>query len=916
MRWPKWAPIILCLSILHSFSEVSAQSIIRGFVFDASTNERMIGAKVSVDRLDIEAFTNVDGRFIINADLTEALVLDITAKGYQSRSVTIYDTTVITVRLEHIFAQGYRNLSHHEAIKGSILNSDRNVDKIQGAELFAIANGQMLGGISNYASVYGYHSGLNNQVLGIREFTTAGADRYLTTVNGIDARLAGFGSVLGGFSAPADIDIASIELIAGCATSVFGEGAYQGSMSIQTKDPWNFSGLEARVYGGSSSALDAQMRFAQPFGKSRNWAVSASAQFQRIDDQAGVNEYGQHLSSVNLDSTIENPGNRFNSDQQALLSEFSHWLNNSGQGADPGILFPAHKGFTESEVFENEGRKLKLAAALHFKPSKNTEIKYAFRMSNGSMVYTNEQRYALHNLTWHEHNITAKGSNWNISAYGSFESTGNSYSIARNADLINEHGSQVFADRFLLDYADSLKVWSGNFGSGVHDSLQDRARSTALENARAEWLAPGTATFDSIAELGQNRNGSMNGAGFRSRSNRQGILGSYRFDLNWLQVHLGANFKRNAPVSDGFLFSDTTDISFLEYGGWTNFNFKLLKDRIEINAGLRVEKSDLTKIQIAPRVSVRFRIKEHALRASFNSGIRSPTYWEFFRSASTNDPSMLGNSGGVANVLNSILASELRGIHTEAVQNGNWPAGCPEGDLECLRAHLASRISNSELAQLQPERVNSVELGYRSVLWKNFYLDLSVYHSWHYNLISYSQYTLLSGSENDPETLVSNLVDSVADHQILVPSNSDQVHRTIGGSLLATYHFSDKIWANFNYSYSQLLDASSSSPSIGTNVPSSKINVGIRVKDLWQHLGFSLNYQFVGNYNWVGISTTETIPAYSVLDAQISYRIPVMYSTFRIGGSNIINSPIRQMAGGPSLNATFYAAIQFDLNVR
>ena len=35
---------------------------------------------------------------------------------------------------------------------------------------------------------------------------------------------------------------------------------------------------------------------------------------------------------------------------------------------------------------------------------------------------------------------------------------------------------------------------------------------------------------------------------------------------------------------------------------------------------------------------------------------------------------------------------------------------------------------------------------------------------------------------------------------------------------------------------------------------------------------------------------------------------------FRIGGSNIINSPIRQIAGGPALGATFYAAIQFGLN--
>ena len=105
-----------------------------------------------------------------------------------------------------------------------------------------------------------------------------------------------------------------------------------------------------------------------------------------------------------------------------------------------------------------------------------------------------------------------------------------------------------------------------------------------------------------------------NGAGLSPRSNQQGINGSYRFDLDWLKVHLGAKFKRNAPISDGHLFSDTVDLSYLEYGGWTNFNFNLMNERLEINAGLRVEKTDLTKIQVAPRSGIRFKMKEQTIR--------------------------------------------------------------------------------------------------------------------------------------------------------------------------------------------------------------------------------------------------------------------------------------------------------------
>lgn len=892
------------------------QSIVRGFVYDASTQERLIGASISVIGNEIDAFTNIDGRFMIELDLSEAVTLKLTAKGYQSRSVTIYDTTLLSISLEHIFAQGYRNLTHHESINGPILNSDRNVDKIQGEELFSIANGQMIYGLGNYAGIFSYLTGLNNQTVGMRGFTQSSHDRLLTSVNGIDSRLPGFGSTLGGFSGPSEIDIESVELITGPSSAVFGDAAYQGSISILTKDPWNHSGLEARIYGGSESALDAQLRFAQPFGKDRKWAFNASAQFQRMDDRAASNQYGRHSSSFNLDSTLQDLGSQFNSDQLDLLGRFKTWLNDQGQGADPGQVFPAHKGFDESEVFEPEGRKLKLGGSLHFKPRKSVELKYAFRFATGSMVHTNDQRFALNNINWHEHSVNAKGENWRITAYTAFESTGNSYSIRRNAELINEAGSREFANRFLVNYADTLRQLSGNFSTALSDSIISMARDSALEHARSAWYVSGTTSFDSIAEIGQNRKGLLEGAGLYSRSNRQGIAGHYRFNMKWMKVDVGANFKRNDPGSDGHLFSDTMDRSYLEYGGWTNFNFDLLKEKLELNAALRVEKTDLTRIQVSPQLGVRYRIKEHAIRASFNTGFRNPTAWELFRINSGINFSVVGNNGGFYNMIPVQRTDSLYSIYYNALQNGIWPSACDEGDEACLRSYLATLIGPSQVDRPEPERVTSVELGYRSVLFKNFYLDLSFYHAWHHNLISYDLYNWFPETDNDPGALATALTDSIWENSIYVPSNSKQVHRTIGGSLLATYHFNENIWANFNYTYTQQLDLHKGQPNIVLNVPSSKVNVGVRVKDLWQHLGFSLNYQWVGNHLVGGTLSQTQIPAYSILDAQISYRIPVIYSTFRIGGSNIINSPIRQIAGGPSLSATLYAAIEFDLNVR
>ena len=919
----RWALLfILSLLICQAISTgvVHGQSIVHGSVIDASTLEPMIGARVSVRNDSIEAFTNVDGRFVFEADLSEALSMEITAKGFQRRTITIYDTVRVSIELERIFSQGYRHLESDGLNESDILNSDRAVDRIQGSELHQIPNGQLSYGINNYPGVQSFASGLNNSSFGIRGFTSTSHDKLLTLVDGTDARLPGFGSSLGGFSLPAEIDIAAIEIIQGPSTARFGAGAYQGLLSVITKDPWNDQGIEARLYGGSGSSFDGQLRFAQAFGKGRKWAFSFSGQFQRMDDRAGVsrniNYYGRHQSFTNLDSLL-NSTEDFSAEERAKLAQLSNWISTTQPNAAPGNLFPSHPGFEESEVFEPEARKLKLGGSLHFKPSKQVELEYAFRISNGSMVHTQEQRLALHNMLWHQHELKASGKNWKVNLSTGFETLGNSYSISRNAELINAAGAESYSRQVLTNYADSLSLWSNGFTQQVTDSLISAAKDSALRTARSSWYAPGTNAFDSIAEIGQNFS-EMGGAAIVSTSNNQLLSGQYHFDFEWMETDLGVRFKRNAPSSGGQLFSDTTNLMLMEYGGWANFNFHLLRGRLFISSTIRVDKSDLFSLQVQPRVGIRYNWKQHSLRASFNSGYRNPTFWELYRSNATGYGGVTGNPSGFEALITQENSSSINQVYEAAVTNGIWPTGCPEGDLECLIGRLSESIQVIDLKQLQPERVNSIEAGYRSVIFKNFYLDIGVSYNLHHNLIAYRNYTKIPGSENhSSEQLVEVVVsDSIAKSELLVPSNSEITLQTIVGTINTTYHFSDKVWANLNYTYSYFLNSNDGIPTLGFNVPTSRLNVGFRVKDLWDHLGFSFNYQWAENHTWSGPIGSLDIPSYSLIDAQISYRIPVMYSTFRIGGSNIINTPIEQIAGGPALGATLYAAIQFDLGVR
>jgi iron complex outermembrane receptor protein len=57
---------------------------------------------------------------------------------------------------------------------------------------------------------------------------------------------------------------------------------------------------------------------------------------------------------------------------------------------------------------------------------------------------------------------------------------------------------------------------------------------------------------------------------------------------------------------------------------------------------------------------------------------------------------------------------------------------------------------------------------------------------------------------------------------------------------------------------------------------------------------------------------TGTVEAINNIDAQVTYRLPKVKSTIKIGGTDILNNRHIQYAGGPTIGALYYAAITID----
>jgi iron complex outermembrane recepter protein len=217
-------------------------------------------------------------------------------------------------------------------------------------------------------------------------------------------------------------------------------------------------------------------------------------------------------------------------------------------------------------------------------------------------------------------------------------------------------------------------------------------------------------------------------------------------------------------------------------------------------------------------------------------------------------------------------------------------------------------IRRFDVAPVLPEKVKSLEVGYRTSFWDNTFVDASYYFSIYDRFIGYQ-------------------IGVTADLSAGVPRNT-QAYRYAANSLntVTTQGFSVGIshyrpkYLTFSGNYSwNVLNTQIDDPIIPAfNTPEHKFNLGVSGRDIKvgksDHLfGFGFNYKWIQGFVFEGSPQfTGYIPNYDLLDGQVNYQLPKRNLTFKIGGSNLLNKKQFQTYGGPRIGRMAYVSLLYD----
>jgi hypothetical protein len=225
-----------------------------------------------------------------------------------------------------------------------------------------------------------------------------------------------------------------------------------------------------------------------------------------------------------------------------------------------------------------------------------------------------------------------------------------------------------------------------------------------------------------------------------------------------------------------------------------------------------------------------------------------------------------------------------------------------------------SKLVPIDYNYVKPERVQSFELGYRGLLsHKDFYYDLSGYYTINHDFIgSYNVVRPDAGSAANADSITSAAYSIAAGayKPYQVTTNLDGDVHTYGIALALSYNLPRNYMISGNVTYSKLEKAPYGRTLF--NTPTYKTNVGFSNNAVWKHTGFSINWRWTDSYLWQSLFGDGMLAAANNIDAQVSYRLPKVATTVRIGATNALNYRHTEVYGGSTVGGIYYMSLTYD----
>ncbi len=944
--------LYLILSFLSIISNAQDGNLVEitGTVVDEINKEPLEGVSIHIKNSVAGTITQKDGTFKLRTRLKFPFVLQFSSVGFQDQEFEVKSPGAsLNIALATQTQLGKEVVVTASRVSESILRSPVAVEKLDIRAIRETPAPSFYDALEFVKGVQMTTSSLTFKVPNTRGFNIPNNFRFMQLVDGVDMQAATLGVPLGNAIGPTELDIASVEITPGAASALYGMNAINGMANLITKSPFLYQGLSVYQKVGVNHIdgtdrdpgilTETAIRYAIAFNN--KWAFKINASYMRGTDWLSNTATDQNPNSK---STANPNYAELNGENNVAYDAWNKYGDENNNAVTvPGINYQGRTntflvrrtGYWERDLVQPKVDNLKLDAALHYRINDRLELSYAYRIGKMDGVFQRGNKIQLDNVIVQNHRFEVKGSNFFIRTYVSVENTGDSYNVkplADNLDLTHL-SNNAWRDRFKSTLQAEL-----NNNVALADAMQ-KARAAADEGR----VLPGTAEFDQLKNTiikinnWDHKNAGIPGAPETGGAWLKQMSRMYHADaqydlsskIKWLSILMGADARVYEVIPDGNNFVDFSrpvndrtkpggsNVYYKKFGGFVQFTKTFFDEKLKVYASLRADYNPEFDPKLNPRFAIVYTAAEkHNFRFSIQNGFRYPALFEALSFVNNGNVRRVGGlpfiNEGLGYLDNSYTLTSVNTFN--AAVNKDVNAGLSSNDAALKNRAL---LDATNLSATRPEQIVSIEFGYKSVLLNNkLVLDFDLYTNEYDGFLGQVEVSVPnSGKIGSDESIIDMLASNrLRQTRYRVFTNAKNKYRNYGSALGVTYNFYKKFTVSGNVNYNDIKTNKESDVFVTAfNTPNWIVNLSFGNREVVKNIGFNLVWKWQDSFLWESPLANGTVPSFNTIDAQVSFKIPKLKSSLKIGGSNLFNNRYIQYAAGPTIGGLYYGAVTFDL---
>ncbi|HEX2534431.1 MAG TPA: TonB-dependent receptor [Chitinophagaceae bacterium] len=885
-----------------------AQSVtLTGTVKNAGTGENVPAASVTVKGSTQGAFTDQNGAFRITVPGLP-VVLVISSIGYETQELSVESAaTPIQVSFVPSSSLGQEVVVSATRTPQRILESPVTVERVSAAAIRNAPAATYYDVVGNVKGVDLTTSSLTFKTPSTRGFNGSGNLRLNQIVDGMDNQAPGLNFSVGSVIGLTELDVESMELLPGASSALYGPGGMNGTLLINSKNPFRYQGFSFQAkqgimhvdgkYRKPSPFTNWNLRWAKNFNdkfafkigseliNARDWVAGDNRNYLRLGTSGNIIG-GNRLTDPNYDG-VNVYGDETTADIRQVLqgvaaqAPFLAPYINSISGQPINV---SRTGYEERDIIDPATINFKLSGAAHYRITSALEAVVAGYWGTGNTVYTGSDRYSLKDLKVGQYKVELNHTNWFLRAYTTQENAGQSFNATVTTRLLNEAWKP----------SPGATGWFAQYGQAfLAQKLAGATDYDAHNNARAVAdqgrPAAGTRQFQTLFDQIRKKPISEGGGLFVDKTDLYNVEGQYNLNSltgGFADVLVGGNYKRYVLNSEGTLFADSTGtIGINEVGAYIQASKPLFDERVRLTVSGRYDKNQNFKGRFTPRATALVKLSQNNnLRISIQTAYRFPSTQQQWINLDVSGNVKL--IGGVQE-LKDFYNFSTNPVYTLASAQANDPKA-------------------ANFSPLRPESVTSYEVGYKGLTaGDKLLVDIYGY---------YGQYTDFIVRTLGIQSRTGNISDLASGQIFSVPVNTESKVKTYGYGFSLDYRLPRGFVVGGNVSSDVLEDVPAGFVAF-FNAPKYRSNVyfGNSALGKDKRLGFNVTWRWQDTYFYEADFISGNVPAFHTVDAQVSYKVPQINAVFKLGANNLLNQYYRTAAGNPSVGGLYYVSYGYNI---